>query len=370
MEPVGLYLHIPFCRGKCPYCDFYSLPAEEERMERYTRALCARMEAAAARFPRRAATLYFGGGTPSLLGAERLCRLISCAGQLFSLRGGEITLEANPGAVTAQELRELSAAGVNRVSLGLQSAAEEETAFLGRRHTLQDVENAVAWCRAAGVENISLDLMLGLPGQTRETLGRSIGFCAALEVPHLSAYLLKIEPGTPFAKNHAERLCPDEDEQAELYLFAVEELERRGWKQYEISNFARPGFEGRHNLTYWDCREYLGLGPAAHSFLEGKRYFYPRDLEGFLALSGPEMGWVEAGPGGSREEYAMLRLRLAEGLRRRDAAARFGGWDAGEIFRRAEPYVRAGLMAREDDRLFFTPRGFLLSNSILARILE
>ena len=369
MEPLGLYLHIPFCRSKCPYCDFYSVQASEEAMDRYTEALCARMKAAAELFPRRADTLYFGGGTPSLLGAGRLCRLIAGARRLFSLEGAEITLEANPGSVTEEGMKALAEEGVNRVSFGMQSAAEEETAFLGRQHTLRDVENAVSWCRAAGIENISLDLMLGLPGQTQKSLVHSIGFCSGLGVPHLSAYLLKIEPGTPFAREHMETLCPGEDAQAELYLCAVEEIGRRGWRQYEISNFARPGFESRHNLKYWDCREYLGLGPAAHSFIKGRRYFYPRDLQGFLACPSRGMGWREDGPGGDREEYAMLRLRLAQGLCREDALDRFPGWDAGDIFYRAAPYVRAGFMGQEGSRLYFTPRGFLLSNSILSRIL-
>ncbi|MDD2955050.1 MAG: radical SAM family heme chaperone HemW [Oscillospiraceae bacterium] len=370
MDPIGVYLHIPFCRAKCPYCDFYSLPGADDVMDRYTDALCARIRAAAALYPRRAATLYFGGGTPSLLGAARLCKIIACVREVFPLDGAEITLEANPGAVTAGELRALARAGVNRVSLGLQSAAAEELAFLGRQHTLRDVENAVSWCRAAGIENISLDLMLGLPRQTKASLLRSIEYCAGLGVPHLSAYLLKIEPGTPFALRHLEALCPDEDGQAELYLFAVEELEKRGWRQYEISNFSRPGLESRHNLIYWDCREYLGLGPGAHSFIEGNRWFYPRDLSGFLALSGPEMAWEPEGPGGEFEEYAMLRLRLTEGLVLPDAAARFPGGAAQKVFDRSEPYQKAGYLRREGDRLFFSPRGFLVSNSILARILE
>ena len=254
-------------------------------------------------------TIYFGGGTPSLLGPERLSRLLRQARKSFPLAPpGEATLEANPTHVNEAFFAALAEAGFTRLSMGMQSADREELKLLGRAHSPENVEEAVKAAQRAGFRNISLDMMLGLPGGSREKLGRTIAFASGLGVQHISAYILKVEPGTPFAS--AGLVLPDGDETAEEYLFCVEELARQGFFQYEISNFSRPGFESRHNLIYWQGEEYLGIGPGAHSFQNGRRFYFPRDLEGFLAGSAP----ADDGPGGSFPEYAMLRLRLTEGL--------------------------------------------------------
>ena len=248
---LGFYIHVPFCHGKCPYCDFYSRPDSAGGMDAYVSAVTAALAPWRERLAgRELATVYFGGGTPSLLGARRLGAILGAVREGFSLApGAEITLEANPTHVDRAFFQEARRAGFNRLSMGLQSANEEELRFLGRAHSPQQAALAVENARAGGFENISLDLMLGLPGGSREKLGRSIAFAASLGVEHISSYILKVEPGTPFAARGVQ--VPDEDDTAEQYLFAVEELARRGYGQYEISNFARPGKESRHNLLYW-----------------------------------------------------------------------------------------------------------------------
>ena len=364
---LGLYFHVPFCQSKCPYCDFYSRPASPEVMDAYVHSLLASLSPWVGKLQgRELATVYFGGGTPNLLEAHRLGTILQGVKEQFSLSPtAEITLEANPTHVDRQFFEEVRAAGFNRLSMGLQSAHQEELRFLGRTHSPQDVVRAVENARAGGFRNISLDLMLGLPGGSRKLLGESIAFGAGLEVEHLSSYILKVEPGTPFAARHV--TVPDDDETSSQYLFAVEELAKRGYAQYEISNFSRPGMESRHNLLYWRGEEYLGFGPAAHSFFGGRRFYYPRDLEGFLQGNAP----VDDGPGGDFGEFAMLNLRLTRGLRREDCLLKFGE-EGGEGFDRLLENARtcpSTLLNRQEDWLSFTPEGFLVSNALLVRLL-
>lgn len=364
-EPIGLYIHVPFCDGKCPYCDFYSLPADEETMNRYTERVAEAMEAFAREENRPADTLYFGGGTPSLLGGKRLGSLIGKARGCFGLQNAEITAEANPTPDLSGFFQELRAAGANRLSIGLQSASEDELRLLGRRHTVKEAEKAVRDAQKAGFENISLDLMLAIQKQTPESLKRSVAFCADAGIQHISAYLLKVEPNTVYGHKKDALVLPDEGAAADLYLLACEELEKHGFHQYEISNFAKPGFEGRHNLKYWHCREYLGIGPAAHSFLNGKRFYYNRSLKGFLAGDAP----VQDGEGGGFEEYAMLALRLTEGLTDESCRARFGFGIPERILRAAKLYEKGGLTVCGEKGFHFTPKGFLVSNLLTSEIL-
>lgn len=366
MKPIGLYLHIPFCDGKCPYCDFYSMPADEEAKDAYIKALCASLREWGVRTNHRPVdTVYFGGGTPVLLGAHRLNKVLGAAAAAFQvLPGSEITVEANPAATLRPELELLAQAGFNRISFGMQSAQEDELRFLGRRHTAGDAEKAVHAAEQAGFRNISLDLMLGLQGQTVQSAERSVDYCAELGVQHVSAYLLKVEEGTPFAKRNL--TLPDEEAQREIYLAVCSRLDLRGFRQYEISNFSKPGRESRHNLKYWNDEEYLGLGPAAHSFLDGRRFYYPRDLQSFQQRKQPQ----EDGSGGDFEEYAMLRLRLTTGLRESDCKERFGTGIPESMRKAAVALCKAGLLRSEPDFLALTREGFLVSNSVIVHLLQ
>lgn len=369
MNKIGLYLHVPFCEKKCPYCDFYSVHASEDSLNLYTDCMIDRLKYNSDRIKRPADTLYFGGGTPGLLGGERVARLIGQAVACFGLDGAEITAEVNPGVDLTGFLQGFRAAGGNRLSIGMQSADDRELERLGRRHTVAQAAEAVAAARKAGIENISLDLMLGIEGQTVESARRSAAFCAELGVPHVSAYLLKIEPRTAFYQRREQLQLPDEDETCSLYEAACEELERHGLMQYEISNFARPGFESRHNLKYWHCEEYLGLGPAAHSFLNGKRFYETRDLRAFLAGQAPVEDADPEMPAGGPEEYAMLALRLAEGLQEARYRDRFGEPIPERWKRAAQRYARVGLTECWPEGFRFTRKGFLVSNALLAEIL-
>lgn len=364
---IGVYIHIPFCGKKCPYCDFYSAPASNRSMDRYTATMTERLEAYRNKGVT-ADTLYFGGGTPNLLGGERLSRLIQTARDVFAMpANSEITVEANPATATPAFFRQIFTSGTNRLSLGLQSANSDELAFLGRRHTQSQAAAAVKAAREAGFSNISLDLMIGLPGQTTEQLGQSIAFCANLGVEHVSSYLLKIEEGTPFFARRNTLSLPDEDAVSELYFFAVEELARQGFAQYEISNFAKPGYEGRHNLKYWHCEEYLGFGPAAHSFFDGQRFYSSRSLEDFFDDQPP----ISDGKGGSREEFLMLSLRLTEGVSDAQWQLRFGEPLPSSLLQAAHRYESPGLIAFDNpDRFHLTPKGFLVSNPLLRELLD
>ena len=365
LSPIGLYLHIPFCEGKCPYCDFYSRAATRAYKDAYTGALIRSMRDWAKRTQKRADTLYIGGGTPVLLGRENLIRVIGEARQqLCEPKLHEATVEVNPNTADKDTLRALRDAGINRLSVGMQSANEEELRALGRRHSFSQVQMAVADAKAAGFSNISVDLMIGLPGQTCSQVEKSVRAIEGLCVQHVSAYLLKVEEGTPYAIRGVQPA--QEDMAADLYMLACKRLEAAGFSQYEISNFALPGYESRHNLKYWDCAEYLGLGPAAHSFLNGRRFYYPRDLDGFIAGCEPK----DDGPGGDMEEYVMLRLRLAQGLLYDAFEARFEIPLPAEIRQRAESPKMREFIEADVRGIRLTRQGFLVSNAVIGYLLE
>ena len=363
----GLYFHIPFCQRKCGYCDFYSFTPTPAQMDACRDALCRSIENFAPDLTAPFDSVYFGGGTPSFFGGDRLKAVLESAKRAFPIQAdAEITVECNPSSTSHSLMQTLKAAGVNRVSLGVQSALDEERRLLGRKSDRAQVETAVRFCREAGIENLSLDLMLGIPAQTKETLDESLSFLLSLQPRHISAYLLKPEEGTPlFAKKDTLPL-PDEDSVCELYLHAAEVLERHGLRQYEISNFALPGFESRHNLHYWRDESYLGLGPAAHSFWNGRRFYYPRDFEAFVCGSSP----VQDGEGGGKEEFCMLRLRLTEGLSDAAYFDRFGEHLPQKMFDAAKVLEPHGLLTVSDDTIVLTKQGFLVSNSVIGKLLE
>lgn len=363
---TGLYIHVPFCVSKCPYCDFYSLPLPDAAaLDAYADAVCRRLEVLPAI---KADTLYFGGGTPSLLGGKRIARLINAAVPFLTAEA-EITMEANPAESLYDTFAAFAAVGGNRLSLGMQAANDAALCALGRRHTTALLDNAVRDAHRAGIDNLSLDIMLGTPRQTRDDVRDAVAACVAYDAAHVSAYMLKLEPGTPFATCADTLALPDEDETVALYLTACEALDAAGYQQYEISNFARNGRHSRHNLKYWNGDPYIGIGPSAHSFFDGKRWYYKRSLESFLRGEPPLAEDPDAAIGDdSAEEYAMLRLRLTEGLRADLFCERFGAtppppwW---ENARRLPP----SLVIVDDDRIALTREGFLLSNTLIAKIL-
>ena len=364
MNNIGIYIHVPFCAGKCPYCDFYSRLPSPQAAEAYVLAVEKSLTAFAAKYPDRLVdTVYFGGGTPSLLGGELLCRLLKAVKANFTVTAdAEVTLEANPGSVDQNFFDTIKVGGFNRLSMGLQSANEEELKFLGRKHSAEDAAKAVKMARKAGFDNISLDLMMGLPGQTEELLAKSIDFCAALDVEHISSYILKIEENTPFGRQNI--ILPDEDDVSDLYLFAVERLAEKGYPQYEISNFAKEGLFSRHNTRYWKCSEYIGIGPSAHSYMEGKRFYFGRSTEDFLAGKEP----IPDGEGGSFEEFVMLGLRLTEGISKVDCDT-FGENNFALLLKKAQKIPR-NLIKTSEDNIALTKEGFLLSNTIIAMLVE
>lgn len=368
MKPIGLYVHVPFCLSKCPYCDFYSLARpSDEQLDAYTARLCAAMDEWAARLPNTTAdTLYFGGGTPALLGGERLAAVIDRARVRFGLADAEITLEANPADDLHDTFAAFAAVGGNRLSLGMQSACAQELTVLGRRHTPADVERTVGDARAVGIENISLDMMLGISGQTETSVRQSARVAAVLGASHVSAYLLKVEPNTPYGR--CTLPLPDEDTTADLYLAAMDELDALDYHQYEISNTAHKGLESRHNLKYWLSEPYLGIGPAASSCLGGRRFAYPRDLAGFMNGADPADEPAGSIAVDSPTEYALLRLRLTQGIRAADYAARFGEELPNAWCERAAA-LPPSLVTQDAVGIRLTREGFLLSNTLITHIL-
>lgn len=358
-KQVGLYIHVPFCRSKCPYCDFYSLAANDETKAEYIDKVCGLLKSDLHTFD----TVYFGGGTPSQLGAKAVADILAC---VSTTERPEITLECNPSDCLdgGFDFALAASAGVNRISMGLQSANDAERRALGRRTDSSAVREAFDRARQAGIDNISLDLMIGTPLQTICSLLRSAEFCIALGAKHISAYMLKIEAGTGFYNRRNELELPDEDTVCDMYLALCGFLREHGYAQYEVSNFALPGFESRHNLKYWRCEEYIGIGPAAHSFLDGRRFYYPRDLGGFIAGNAP----ADDGEGGSFEEYAMLALRLSEGLIFSNARERFGNAPVDAIIKKAQAPILRELVNISDKNISLTERGFLLSNSVIAEL--
>lgn len=364
MKNIGLYIHIPFCKSKCPYCDFYSKRGDICDFDDYTMCVAECMENYAEKLNRKADTLYFGGGTPSLLGAENIALLTRRAKELFVV-DGEITVECNPSAVDDDFFEIVADAGVNRISLGVQSAIDSERRKLGRLSDRKTVKKRIAQAKSAGITNISLDVMLGVPDQTIETLKETIDFCIECDVSHISAYMLKLEEGTYYYNNKEKLNLADEDTVADMYLLMGEWLGEYGFGNYEISNFAKAGYEGQHNLKYWNAEEYLGIGPSAHSFIDGKRFYYPRDIDAFRLGNEP----IADGDGGSEEEYIMLRLRLADGINFSEFEKRFGKKIDDKIIDKARQFEKMGLIEMKENSFNLTRNGFLLSNTVIAELM-
>lgn len=377
---LGIYIHVPFCKSKCAYCDFYSfVPTDEGIYERYVNAVTAHMESykngCAAYAPD---TVFIGGGTPTAVPVELLIKLIRAVKRNFSLtKNAEITMEANPATVNVRDLKRLRRAGVNRLSIGLQSADNEELKALSRIHTRRDFEEAFRAAREAKIGNINVDVMFGIPGQTRDTLLRTLNYVTKLSPEHISFYNLKIEDGTPFGKMRDSLVLPDEDEEYDMYMSGIRFLASRGYAQYEISNFAKPGFQCLHNIKYWNCDEYLGIGPAAHSFFNGNRFSFCKNAERYMtAMENPEKNIritdsnEEIRPKERLGEYLMLRFRLNEGVSTRDFFRLFGKDFERMYLSKLSRYISGGFVATRDGSYFLTPKGMFVSNYILSDLLD
>ena len=367
---LGLYIHVPFCRAKCAYCDFYSLPGRETDMDAYTDALCRQLDAFSPDAREYSVdTVYIGGGTPSYLGAARLVRILERVRRAYRVeQGAEITLEANPDSVGTW-FKELYRAGYNRVSLGMQSADDAELKAVGRVHSAAQTAQAVDTVRRAGFDNLSLDLIYGLPGQSAASWRHSVGTAVSYAPEHISCYGLKVERGTPLYVRRDALSLPDDDAQADCYLWAVDALSGHGFGQYEISNFARPGRASRHNLKYWTLGAYMGFGTGAHSDFAGVRYAWARDLRGFITSGWTRTDAVRVSERERRREWLMLGLRTTTGLSETDCQCRFGrSLDAFTPF--FERCMGAGYAVRRPGGFALTPQGFLVSNQIIGQVLE
>ena len=375
-EKLGVYVHIPFCRSKCDYCDFYSLAGRDDRMDQYQKALLSHIKETAPLaqdFP--VDTIYIGGGTPSYYGAKRLKELLGVIRKLYKVeKDAEVTVECNPDSVDVKSLKILRKAGVNRLSMGMQSANACELERIHRIHTPQQVNEAATAARKAGFTNLSLDLIYGLPGQTMDSWKATVEHALSLIPQHLSCYGLKVEEGTPLAARVAQgEILPDDDQQADLYLWTVGRLERAGYPQYEISNFAKPGFASRHNLRYWLTQPYIGFGPGAHSDFGGRRYSFVRDLDAYIqgVLQGGDIiDESEIIPKRERcGEYLMLRLRTVQGINEQEYRSTYF-MDFAPLQARLEQFRAQGWAEQTDGRWHFTPKGFLLSNQLIGDLLE
>lgn len=364
MKKIGLYIHIPFCKSKCPYCDFFSIKMNDEEMNRY-------VDKVIERFDKYCNddivldTVYFGGGTPSTLGTERIAKILNAINDKFTVdENAEITMEMNPTSKELINFTVLNECGLNRLSIGMQSAVESEMKLLGRTHSQEDVINTVNQAKKSGIDNISLDLIIGVPTQTKESLKYSMDFCKSLNVKHISAYILKIEEGTKFYTIKDSLNMSSDDEQAEMYMYVSEYLESIGYSQYEISNYSLEGFESKHNTKYWRCEEYIGIGPSAHSFYNGERFYYNRSFEEFYNDK-TNFDCI----GGTEEEFIMLNLRLKRGLIFKEYEEKYNKKFPEEIIKKAKILEKVGLLTVDKEKVSLNRKGYLVSNAIICELI-
>ena len=362
---VGIYIHVPFCEKRCAYCNFYSAFYTESGVKKYANRLICEINKWGGQINRPIKSIYFGGGTPSLL-KENIVSIMNAIKSNFEvLPEAEITAEVNPERDCIDFLKSAKKCGLNRLSIGLQSANESELNVLGRKHNLEDFEFVYKNAKEIGFNNISVDLMLGLPNSTKESLMQSIDYLVALNPTHISAYILKIEDNTVFSKSEDLSL-PDDDQIAEQYLLMCDVLNANGYEHYEISNFSKSGFQSKHNNIYWQGGDYIGIGPAAHSLLDGKRFYYEENLQNFL--KSPKT--VFEGDGGGKEEFFMLSLRLNTGLDITKYKLLFGEDVKVETIEKFKNYSKLRLGKFGGNIFSLTDKGMLVSNNIITDILE
>ncbi len=380
---LGIYLHIPFCKRKCAYCDFYSVETDknEGMMKPYTKAAIHHLQTVSERTTQyNIDTIYIGGGTPTALDPKCLLKLVKEISNSFYLtENPEFTVEMNPGTADLKLLKQLRKYGVNRLSIGAQSANNEELAALSRIHTVKDMSAAFRLAREADFQNINIDLMYGIPGQTTESFRETLQFVISMKPEHISLYGLKIEEGTPFDRQKETLVLPDEETEYNMYTEAISLLSEHGWEQYEISNFARKGYQCRHNLKYWNCEEYIGCGPGSHSCFGGTRYSIQRSLPLYLKALSEKSKTIPSyildenytvNETERENEYIMLRMRLSEGLDSEEYLALFGK-DFDETYgAKLEEYISGGFVTHTGSKYAFTVKGMYVSNYILSSILS
>jgi oxygen-independent coproporphyrinogen-3 oxidase len=386
-EPMSfsLYIHIPYCQSKCPYCDFNSYAASAWPEADYVDTLVAEISHRAKSSPwagQNVKTIFFGGGTPSLFGPDSIGSVIEAADRLFGVEcAAEITLEANPGTVTGAKLGGFKAAGVNRLSFGAQSFDPTILKFLGRIHNADDTRNAARMAHQAGFQRVNLDLIFAVPGQQLEDVRRDIAEAAALGPDHISAYNLTFEEGTVFfTELKRGRIRPlATDEQAAMYELVRAELSQRGYPMYEISNYAPPGREARHNLSYWHGESYLGVGAGAHSCAvdggscSARRWWNQRLPARYMADVNHggigEAGFESIEKSTLEGEFVFLNLRLREGFEEAEFARRFGETFDVRFGKVAQPMIEGGLLCRDEGRIFLTERGLEIADSVYAEFI-
>ena len=376
-EPGGIYLHIPFCVRKCAYCDFYSC-TRLDRVPGFMDALRREMRLTAQKAPGPFDSVYFGGGTPSLLGPHRIQILLDAVEGLYRLSPTpEITLEVNPGTVTSEDFRAYRRAGVNRLNIGIQSFQNRNLRFLGRIHTAEEAIATVEAARRAGFDNLGLDLMYGLPGQSPEAWRFDLNTAVSLNPEHLSCYMLSYEPGTPLERRIRKgSIQPLPDRRVgELFTMTVRLLAACGYAQYEISNFARSEmFQSRHNRKYWNFVPYLGLGPSAHSFILPRRYWNLSDIKSYIETLRDRILPIEAEerltPEQQMIEAIYLGLRQTAGISIADFEGRFGGDFRTGFESLLDELSKNGWMRTDPARCALTPKGLLVLDTIASRFLE
>ncbi len=370
MNSLGLYIHIPFCKSKCLYCDFNSFAKRERDIEPYFSVLKKEISAWAKDLGERPVdTIYFGGGTPSYAGTEKLCDIIRAVKEKFVvLDDAEITVECNPGTIDIDGFNTLKKNGVNRLSIGLQSTCDDMLKKMGRIHNVSQFEKCFLDARQAGFENISLDLMYGLPDMTIRDWEKTLDKAIAFDAEHISAYALKIEDGTPFSKIKLN--LPDEDLCADMYELLVEKLRKAGYQRYEISNFAKKSFAARHNQKYWEYADFLGLGAGAYSFVDGVRFSNCTDILDYVKrveCDGKAVkSWEKISKNEQMSEFVFLGLRCEKGISLKDFEERFGIKLLEKFGKPIKKYIDLGFLALEDGYLSFYDKGFFVSNIILS----
>ena len=375
MNRAGIYIHIPFCRTRCSYCDFATGAYDGPLAERYIRAVAQEITAFRAEEGTiEAETVYFGGGTPSLLNPAQVERLLAAVRTRFRLTGdAEVTMEMNPGTVTREGLSEFRRLGVNRASFGAQTFDDDELRRLGRSHTVAETRRTFADLRGVGFDNISFDLIAGLPAQTLAAWSRNLDESLALSPPHLSLYLLEVHEGTPLAAQIARgaQPCPDDERAAEMYRLMVERLTAAGYEHYEISNFARPGYESRHNTKYWTGAPVYGFGCSAHSYDgENLRWANERDAARYVELieaaGSAVVETTQLEERAVRAEALFLGLRMMRGVDLRRHRTRFGADVRADYSYDLARLSEAGLIELREDMMKLTPTGALLSNEVFS----